>query len=50
MVDRENLYYRTNEYTYTFQNFRTISTFGRDIFNGTITLKEANNDQSNLLI
>ena len=27
-------------------NVQTISTFGRDICNGTITLKEADNDQS----
>ena len=25
-VDRENLYYKTNKYTYNFQNFQTIST------------------------
>ena len=30
-VDRENLYHRTNEYKYNFQNFQTINTFGRDI-------------------
>ena len=49
-VDRENLYYRTNEYTYNFRNFRTINTFGRDIYNGKITLKEADEDQSSLLV
>ena len=49
-VDRENLYYKTNKYTYNFQNFRTISTFGRDIYNGTITTKEADNNQSDLLV
>ena len=47
-VDRENLVYRTNECTYSFKNFRTISTFGRDIYNGKITLKEADEDQCNL--
>ena len=40
-VDRENLFYRTNEYTYSFKNFRTIDTFGRGICNIKITLKEA---------
>ena len=30
--------------------YRTISTFGRDIDNGTITQKEADEDQSNLLV
>ena len=41
MVDRKKWYYRTNEYTYNFQNFRTINTFDRDINNSAITLKEA---------
>ena len=50
MIDRENLVYRTNEYTYSFQNFRTINTFGRDVYNGKLTLKEADEDQSNLLV
>ena len=39
-LDEEKLCYRTNEYKYNFQNFLTINTFGRDIYNGTITLKE----------
>ena len=30
-VDRENLAYRTNEYTYSFKTFRTINISGRDI-------------------
>ena len=38
MVDRENLIYKTNEYTYS---FLTKNTFGRNIYNGTITIKEA---------
>ena len=49
-VHRENLFYRINEYKYNFQNFRTINTFGRDIYNGTITLKQADKDQSDLLV
>ena len=28
-VDREKLYYKTNKFTYNFQNFQTISTFVR---------------------
>ena len=47
-VDQENLVYRTNEYTHNFQNFLTINTFGRDIYNGTIILKETDKDQSDL--
>ena len=49
-VNRENLVHRTNEYTNSFKNFRTINTFGRDIYNGTITLKEANKDERSLLV
>ena len=30
-VDREKLVYRVSEYKYSFQNFQTIKTFGRDI-------------------
>ena len=48
-VGREKLVYRASAYTYSFQNFRTIRTFGRDIYNGEITLKEADEDQSRLL-
>ena len=48
-VDREKLVYRASEYTYSFQNFRAIRTFGIDIYNGDITLKEADEDQSSLL-
>ena len=40
-VDGENLVYRTGEYTYSFKNFQAIRTFGKDIYNGEITLKEA---------
>ena len=49
-VDGENFIYRTNEYTYSFKDFQTISFFVRDIYNGTITLKEADKDQSDLLV
>ena len=47
-VNKENLFYRTNEYTYN--HFQTINTFGRDICNGIITLKEADKGQSDLLV
>ena len=33
-VDRETLIYRASEYTYSFQNFQTIKSCGRDIYNG----------------
>ena len=48
-VDREKLVYEASEYEYSFQNFLTIRTFGRDIYNDEITLKEADEDQSSLL-
>ena len=48
-LDREKLVYRASEYTNSFQNFRTIRAFGRDIYNGEITLKETDEDQATLL-
>ena len=40
MVNRKSLYHKTNKYTYHFQDFRTVSTFGGDIYNGTTTTKK----------
>ena len=48
-VDREKLVFRASEYTYNFRNVQTIRTFGRDIYEAEITLKEAHEYQSNLL-
>ena len=48
-VDREKLIYKTDEYTYSFKNFQTIKTFGRDIYEGKITLEKANEYQTDLL-
>ena len=45
-VDREKLIYETNEYTYSFKNFQTIKTFGRYIYEGKITIKEADEYQA----
>ena len=39
-----------NVYTYSFKVFWATKTFGRDIYNGTITLKEADKTQIDLLI
>ena len=39
MVESKNLVYRTNECRCSFKNFRTINTFGRDIYNSKIRLK-----------
>ena len=49
-VDREKFIYETNEYTYSFKNFQTIKTFGRDIYEGKITTKEADEYQKDLLV
>ena len=49
-VDREKLIYETNEYTYSFKNFQTTKTFGRDIYEGKITAEEADKDQTDLLV
>ena len=49
-VDREKLVYETNEYTYSFKNFQTIKTFGRDIYEGKITIEEANEYQTDVLV
>ena len=49
-MDRGKLVYKTNEYTYSSENFQTIKTFGKDIYDGTITLKEADDYQTDLLV
>ena len=50
MVDRAKLVYRTNEYTYSFKNFLTINTFGGETYNGKLSLKKADENQSSLLV
>ena len=49
-LDKEKLIYETDEYTYSFKNFQTIKTFGRDIYEGNITIKEADEYQADLII
>ena len=52
-VDRENFIYRASEYTYSFENFQTIKTFGRDIYvilTVKLLLKKADKEQQDLLI
>ena len=49
MQTEKKLIYETNEYTYSFKNFQTIKTFGRDIYEGKITIKEADEYQADLL-
>ena len=49
-VYREKLVYETNEYKYSFKYFPTIRTFGKDIYDCAITLKEADEYQNDLLV
>ena len=49
-VDKEKLVYKTNEYTDSFENFQTIKTFSKDIYDGANTLKEADDYQTNSLV
>ena len=50
-VDRENLTYSASEYIQIrFKNFKTMKSFGRDIYNGEITLKDADEVQKNVLV
>ena len=48
-VDREKSIYKTFKHTYDFREFKKIRTFGESIYNGKITLEEADESQSDLL-
>ena len=48
-IDREKLVYEIDEYTYIFKNVQTITTFGPDIYEDKITIKEADEYQADLL-
>ena len=48
-VDSEISVYRANKYTYEY-NFPTKNTFGGEIYKSKITLKEADEDHSSLLL
>ena len=48
-VDREKLIYETNAYTYSFKKNQTIKNFGRYIYQGKITIEEADKYQTYLL-
>ena len=47
-IDREKLVYKASGNTYHFRKFQTIRTFREDIYEGKITLEEADKDQSDL--
>ena len=47
-IQTEKLIYETNEYIYSFKNFQTRKEFGRDIYEGKITLEKADQYQTDL--
>ena len=47
---QRKIYYKTNKHTFNFQKFQTISSFGKNFYNGAITTKEANEDQGDLMV
>ena len=48
--DRGKLVSETNECTYSFKNFQTRKTFGRDIYEGKISIEEIDEYQKDLLV
>ena len=48
MVDRANFVYTKSEYTYSFKKFWLVNTFGRDIYDDTVTLQEPDKVQISL--
>ena len=48
-MQTEKLSYETDEHIYSFKNFQTMQTFGRDIYNGEITLQEVENQPRKLI-
>ena len=48
-IDRSKLVYKTDSNTFDFRKFNTVRTFGKDIYNGKITLEEVDESQSDLL-
>ena len=43
-IDREKLVYKASGNTYDFRKFQTIRTFGKDIYDGEISLEKADED------
>ena len=50
MVNRKDLIYKTENNINSFQQFETIKYFAKNIFNGKITLNNADKGESNLWI
>ena len=47
--NRNDLIWESSKYKYSFRNVPTIRSFGDSLFNGKITISEADKQQSNLL-
>ena len=47
---RKKIEYETNECTYSFKNFQTRKTFGRDIYEDKISIEEIDEYQKDLLV
>ena len=48
-IKRRDLKYETNRYEFDFQQFETLKSFGDSIYNGKISIDEADIEQTNLL-
>ena len=48
-IDREKLFYKTDQHTFDCRIFNTITSFGEDTYSGKITLEDVDENQSDLL-
>ena len=48
-IDREKIVYKSSNNTYDFRKFQTIKNFFKDMYDGKITLEEADKNQSDLI-
>ena len=48
-IERKDLIFKTNKCKHDFQQYETIRSFGHNIYAGTISIDEAEMDQTNLL-
>ena len=48
-VKQKDLKFETNRYNYGFQQYETIRSFGDSMYTGTISVEEAEMDQTNVL-
>ena len=50
MANKRDLIFKANRHVYNFQQFKTIRSFDNSNIGGRITLRSADEDQSNLLV